>query len=240
MTLTEAQILQEWGPPCSGPSAVVTLHGGGRVTVQPALVDAVLAISDVLRSFGYATRAADTGGYACRKKVSGSGWSVHALKASIDINWRTNPYGKELVTDMPAEMVAAIKAIRTVSGAQVWTWGGDWRGNKDAMHFQIGCRRSDIATGIRPAQPDPTAEAWRALAAALARAKTQVLGANRENPLEAMAFLREGINRLQPGRVASRGPWAHDVALAVSDMQRFFGYNEFGLCGPKTWKLLYP
>lgn len=163
--LTDAQLFAQYGPRCSGRSAVVRLNGRGSVTVKPTIVEAVKALNAVLVAFSYSTRAADTGAFNCRRKVGGNGWSIHALKIALDINWTTNPYGPQLVTDFPPGMVRAIKAIRTNSGAAVWSWGGNWSGNKDAMHWQIACSVRDLATGINwatvagSAQPAPAVPA---------------------------------------------------------------------------------
>lgn len=148
--LTDAQLFHAWGGRCSGKSATVSLYGNGKVTVHPAIVPAVLALNVCLIVFNYATRAADTGAYVCRPKVGSKGWSAHAYKLALDLNWATNPFGPLLRTDMPPAMRAAIKAIRTNNGKQVWAWGGDWSGNKDAMHWQICCTPADLATGIDP------------------------------------------------------------------------------------------
>lgn len=148
MSLTDAQLFSMWGPKCSGKSAKVSLHGRGVVTVAPAIIPAVRALNSCLIAWKYETRAADTGAYNCRKKVGSTGWSIHSLKIALDINWQSNPYGRRLVTNFPAPMRAAIKSIRTNNGKQVWEWGGDWDGNKDAMHWQICCSPRDLATGI--------------------------------------------------------------------------------------------
>lgn len=147
---SQATIQSWWAPRCTGPWLTITLHGEGRVTVRPAIGDAVMALNACLRAWNYRTRRADTGAYNCRLKVGGSGWSMHAFATAPDINWSTNPYGPRLVTDMPAAMTRAITQIRTMSGAQVWQWGGYWRGNKDAMHFEIVCSPAAIRTGIDP------------------------------------------------------------------------------------------
>lgn len=148
--LTQGQIQAAWAPRCRGPWLTINLHGEGRVTVRPAIGDAVLALDACLRRWDYRTRRADTGAYNCRLKTSGNGWSMHSYATAPDINWTTNPYSSRLRTDMPIDMVRAICAIRTRNGQQVWNWGGFWSGNKDAMHFEIVCRPSDIATGIDP------------------------------------------------------------------------------------------
>lgn len=146
--MNDATLARLWAPRCTGPHAQVSLFGTGRALVRPALVDAVRAMSDVFAKYSYATRRFDTGGYVCRKKVGGNGWSTHAYGVTVDVNWTTNPYGSRLRTDMPRAMVNEILALRTNSGAQVWEWGGNWSGNKDAMHFQIACSPRDLATGI--------------------------------------------------------------------------------------------
>jgi hypothetical protein len=148
MSLTDAQLFAMWGPRCSGKSAEVSLYGHGVVTVAPAIIPAVRSLNACLIAWRYETRAADTGAFNCRKKVGSNGWSVHSLKIALDINWQSNPYGRRLITNFPADMRNAIKAIRTNNGKQVWEWGGDWDGNKDAMHWQICCSPRDLATGI--------------------------------------------------------------------------------------------
>lgn len=152
-----------WAPPCRGPFTRLTLHGGGQVTVRTPIVSAVRALDDCLRVHDYRTRTDDTGAYNCRKITGGTGYSLHAYGIAVDLNWLSNPYGRRLVTDMPAAMVADIKAIRTRNGKRVWRWGGDYGGNKDAMHFEVVCHPADMATGIDPASlphrtPPPDSE----------------------------------------------------------------------------------
>ena len=56
-------------------------------------------------------------------------------------------------------MVDEIKAIRTNNGVNVFRWGGDYSGNKDAMHYEIVASPAEIATGIATgSQPIPTPE----------------------------------------------------------------------------------
>ena len=150
--LTTSQLRTEWAPACpSGDLTRVSLHGDGIVSVRRSIVSAVQALDACLAAHGYRTRKADTGAYNCRRITGGTGYSLHAYGIAIDINWQTNPYGRTLRTDMPSVMVRDIKAIRTRSGKQVWRWGGDYQTNKDAMHYEIVCRRPDLATGIDPA-----------------------------------------------------------------------------------------
>lgn len=154
MTASTDTIREWWAPHCQGPFASVTLFGGGKVTVDPLIVPAVKALDACLRAHDYEATAPDVGAYNCRVITGGTKYSLHAYGIALDINWQANPYGKKLVTDMPAGMVAAIKAIRTNGGAQVWRWGGDYSGNKDAMHYEVVASPAELATGIAGSQEE--------------------------------------------------------------------------------------
>lgn len=154
MTSTQ-QLRNWWAPPCRGPWVTVPLHGEGRVTVRASIVDAVRALNAVLVRWDYRTRRDDTGAFVCRRITGGTGYSLHAYGIALDINWSSNPYGTRLVTDMPRGMVNEILALRTNSGAQLWRWGGEYRSVKDAMHYEIFCAPSDVATGIAGTSPGP-------------------------------------------------------------------------------------
>lgn len=75
----------------------------------------------------YVIRQSVTAFYVCRKTVSGRSWSIHSICAG-DVNWDRNPYGSQLVTDMPP-------SFRQLFLDEGWGWGGNWRSKKDAMHF---------------------------------------------------------------------------------------------------------
>lgn len=149
---TTTQIRAWWGPACEARADV-------------SLLDAYRALDAKLRKWNYRPRAKVTGAFNCRPITGGTGYSLHAFDpgepftfwtgvtvttaVAVDINWDVNPYGSTLVTDMPREMVDDILSIRTNNGKQVWRWGGDYSGNKDAMHFEVCCSPTDINTGIR-------------------------------------------------------------------------------------------
>lgn len=79
-------------------------------------------------SFYEVPKSAGGGGYNCRLTVGKNGMSAHAYGLSLDINPTQNPFGKNKVTDMPAEFIGFFKE-------EGWGWGGDWKSVKDAMHF---------------------------------------------------------------------------------------------------------
>lgn len=142
-----------WAPACSPDLVRVTLWTGVRITVRAGTEAAWAALDAVMKRHGYRPRKGVTGAYNCRPITGGSNYSLHAYGIAADVNWDTNPYGPVLVTDMPPAMVAEIEAIRTVSGATVFRWGGRYAGNKDAMHYEIVCTPAELATGIRGIAP---------------------------------------------------------------------------------------
>ncbi len=145
---TTTQLRRLWSPVCKFEKRTLTLHSGARITVNAATTDAWKAIDAIMQSFSYQPRKVDTGAYNCRKITGGSGYSLHAYGIAVDYNWNTNPYGSKLITDMPAAMVAAIKGIKTKKGLNVFRWGGDYRRNKDAMHYEVIIGPADLKAGI--------------------------------------------------------------------------------------------
>lgn len=150
MTLSTSALRTAWAPACQPKGDV--------------FLDAYRALDAVFQAHDYQPSAPDCGAYNCRKITGGTGYSLHSYgpgdrftfwtgvtistALAVDINWRDNPYGPNLVTDMPRAMVDDVLRIRTRNGQQVWRWGGDYRTNKDAMHFEIVCGPRDLGTGI--------------------------------------------------------------------------------------------
>jgi peptidoglycan hydrolase-like protein with peptidoglycan-binding domain len=151
---TTADIRRLWDPPCEFERRNLTLYSGATLQGLNAIAfEAFQALDGVMRTFGYVPRANspgawETGAYNCRKITNGTGYSLHAFGIAADINARTNPYGKTLITDMPMAMVAALKAIKTSKGLQVFRWGGDYPNFKDAMHFEVVASPEELSAGI--------------------------------------------------------------------------------------------
>jgi hypothetical protein len=150
MSRTTSELRTLWHPPCESAKTTMDLYGEGRVTVDNRIMQAVTALDACLERHSYETRREDTGAYNCRLITGGTNYSLHAYGIALDLNWQTNPYGPTLITDMPPAMVADIKAIRTNAGLPVWRWGGDYSGNKDAMHYEIIASPAELAAGIAP------------------------------------------------------------------------------------------
>ncbi len=112
-------------------------------------VDAFRALSDVFAKHNYPFEESAGGTLVCRAITGGTSYSPHAYGVALDINPSRNPYVKYVgqprssYTDMSPAMIADVKAIHTAkSKRQVFQWGGDWNTVKDAMHFQVGARKS--------------------------------------------------------------------------------------------------
>lgn len=127
----------------------LTLWSGARITVRTETVEAFRELDGICKRWNYVLRKSVTGAYNCRRITGGSGYSLHAYGIAADFNWDTNPYGPKLVTDMPRGMVDEILAIRTNGGHEVFGWGGNYRNNKDAMHYEIVASPAELATGIQ-------------------------------------------------------------------------------------------
>lgn len=157
MVLSTQGVRDAWGPSCATAADLTafTHWTGVTVTCNRLIVPALQALDTILEAHAYRPRAG-TGCFNCRAITGGTKLSTHAFGVADDINPPENPYStSKLVTDMPRDMVDEILAIRTNSGAQVWTWGGDWDGHPDtgedvydAMHYQIACTPAELATGI--------------------------------------------------------------------------------------------
>ena len=201
------------------------------------------ALDACLKAHGYAPRAKDTGAYNCRRITGGTGYSLHsygpadrftfwngvriATALAFDLNWTTNPYGKRLVTDMPPAMRTAIKAIRTNSGKQVWGWGGDYRTNLDAMHWEIVCSPKDLATGIDPRTvpgykpPVPANPGkWQQFAKGATDAAIHAKG-GKDNQVSELQMLLKMLGFFRSNVDGSYGPITTSAVIAAKDAYRW-------------------
>lgn len=144
-----------WGPPCRIALGKFVFWTGVPVTIDERYRFGFIALDAIFKAWNYRPRGVseryptgETWAYNCRRITGGSGYSLHAWGCAVDVNSTTNPYGKYLITDMPRDMIEAILAVRTMDDHQVWGWGGNYTGNKDAMHFDPQAYPHEIATGI--------------------------------------------------------------------------------------------
>ena len=152
----------------------VRLFGKWNSPVNPKTVDAWRALEAVLSATGYDVHRAWV--YVCRNIAGQKAASLHAYGLAIDIDHssprcnvniptpdhRKVRFSSEATkldrcrdvqlgkadTAFTAEQIAAVEAIRTVDGHQVFAWGGRWPTTKDTMHFQINVSPAELARGI--------------------------------------------------------------------------------------------
>jgi hypothetical protein len=200
-------------------------------------VPAWLVLNDLLKKHGYATISGQTGAFNCRKITGGSDYSLHAYGIAADINWQSNPYGKKLVTDMPPAMVAEIKAIRTINGAKVFRWGGDYSNNKDAMHYEIICTPADLATGLHPvAAPDPqkVAQFLRML-----REAADGPPLKKGDQGGRVGLLQTCLNAKAGQGLIVDGDFGQKTHDSVNNALRLSGREENGIADKAVWELLF-
>ena len=88
--------------------------------------------------------ALDDWGFAFRMvRNSTQTLSNHSSGTAIDLNATQHPLGK--VGTFPAEKVPMIRALAKKYGM---TWGGDYKGRKDEMHFEIALGEAKVAALI--------------------------------------------------------------------------------------------
>lgn len=111
------------------PVHTVRFHSRGAAALGAAL-GAVAALAEddpsVLRHVGKFS-----GSYNYRPVRGSSRLSCHAFGAAVDFDADSLPLGHDVPSaEMPQAVVDAFKA-------QGFFWGGDYRGRKDPMHFQL-------------------------------------------------------------------------------------------------------
>jgi peptidoglycan hydrolase-like protein with peptidoglycan-binding domain len=145
---------------------------GWNTPVNALAADAYLAFDRVLQASGYAADRAWS--YVCRKIGNSARPSLHAYGLAIDIDPPCNPHrvgrpgparfsagatkadrcadvrARRADTIFTPAQITAIEAIRTVDGLRVFNWGGRWRSDPDAMHFQLNLSPAELARGLAP------------------------------------------------------------------------------------------
>lgn len=231
-------LAQHYGPKCSPKTTMVMLNSGVSRGFDHRTAEGWKAFAEILVAFGYHVRSADTGVYNCRNTASGYP-SPHSWATALDLNWQTNPatggpYGgpNKVVTDMPAEMVAAIKAIRTKGGVRVFGWGGDYSSFKDAMHFEVIATPEELARGID----------WSTVKAALRDPKDPATWPALEHgdsgpTVQHLQFLliEAGYHM---GDAGADGDFGEITEGAVRQYQADRGLTVDGIVGLQTWTAL--
>lgn len=226
---TTAQLRELWGPKCSVEGDLEIFHTwcGQAVQVRKGTRPWWAALDAVMQHHGYRIRSA--GGYNCRPITGGKGLSTHAFAIAVDFNPKTNPYGREFITDMSPEMVADIYAIRTPKGVQAFAWGGDWDGDGerdetiyDAMHLQLNLSPCEaLETPTVNGKPAPVA------------VPVIEIGAKGET----VRVLQKALNKFGAGLKVDGG-FGPLTQRALKRFQESRGLLPDGVAGPLSWASL--
>jgi LAS superfamily LD-carboxypeptidase LdcB len=185
--LTTARLRRAWRAyECAEQRMVrLRLFGKWNTPVNPETVDAWRALEQALTGAGYHPHRAWV--FNCRNIGGQQTRSLHAYGLAIDIDHaqpacnvnRATPDGRPVRfstaatkeercrdvragtadTSFTPQQVAAVEAIKTVDGHQVFAWGGRWRTTKDTMHFQINVEPAELARGLTQPAPAPEVSA---------------------------------------------------------------------------------
>ncbi len=212
-----------WGPgwPTDNrPKMTVVRSGGVALCIRAELAPLVSWLADETVRRGYTLRHGECWGFANRPIRGTRRPSNHSWGLAVDLNAPANPMGTTLVTDMPAWMV------------ELWTskgfrWGGDYRGRKDAMHYEFlgtpeDAQRLGADVGGSPGQPPPPASG-------------PVLKRGARGP--DVHRLQERL-RAHGAEIAVDGEFGPATLQAVLAFQRSRELDPDGIVGPRTWAAL--
>jgi TP901 family phage tail tape measure protein len=137
----------QYGPAGSN-LTTITLDSGKKITVHKEAAESYRGFFNKLEADGY--KIDSIAGYNYRNIRGSSRLSQHAYGNAVDVNPSRNPMSGKLVTDLPPDISQRAAEFGLA-------WGGDWKGRKDAMHFEYMGRRPwlEKKTGVVNSVPTP-------------------------------------------------------------------------------------
>lgn len=208
-----------------------TLNASGEIMllVHPAQQEAWVAFAAVMRRVGYLIRESSSGTANCRNigDAAFGNPSLHAHLSAIDLNPSKNTGP---ATDQPAELQAALGAIRTRRGDTVFRNLAD-----DRMHWQINCSKASLATGIDPATVGGVAlpsSDMRTLPSPLPASTTES-----EEAMDKQTWMRvqEALQALTPPLYEGKeidGRPGQDTNTSVRAFEKRMNLTQRGVMGP--------
>lgn len=236
---TTAQIRKIWGNTPAQPDQLTLFRWstGARplVQIRKGTERWFRAMDAVFVAWNYPVRAA--GGFRGGRITGGSGLTTHAFGTTVDINPDQNPYGRELITDMPVCMVAQILGIETKSGQRAFRHGVDWDGDGDisdtrifdAMHFELQLTPAELGqemvVPLHPMTDQPID---------LDAPPTLSLGDKGDH----VRKLQKLLNDVAGSGIPEDGGFGVLTRKAVMRFQESRGLLADGVVGPLTWGAL--
>ena len=181
-------------------------------------------------------------GYAERKIRGGASLSNHASGTAVDANAPQHPLGTNPYNNFSRRQISTIHKIINdcmISGRPVVRWGGDYRGRKDPMHFEIVGSSRDVAALARriksgSAMPKVAAkyqkvQDWQSLLKFAPARRDGLWGADTDK---------------RSGRMVTASKYADNYTVlnknsaksTIRLIQRIVGVKDDGIFGPNTSK----
>ena len=166
------------------------------------------------------------------RKIAGSdSWSRHAPGIAWDFNWHKHEMGKQ-GTFTAAQVVEIRKLLKKWSykGMTLLRWGGDYKGRKDEMHFELNVDRVIALSAVAALQRDPqgpvsTPKRRRGT-------RTLMLGMSGED----VSYVQRYIGPKHCGK--DDGKFGHKTLAGVKWYQANQGLRADGIVGRRTWQKL--
>ena len=210
---------------------------GGKISMRKGDVATVLSyVANRFHSEVEPLKWPGNWGYAERKIRGGSSLSNHASGTAIDLNAPAHYLGAR--GTFSAKQVRAIRRILNDCGGVI-RWGGDYRGRKDEMHFEINAGTAAVARvakAIRAGRkPGPSGGAVSGGGSSSPTYKT-VSGST---PLVKLYHKGEPVKRIQKAvGVKADGYYGPDTVKAVKAFQKAHKLDVDGIVGPDTWRAI--
>ena len=133
-----------WGsgwPNGQADKQVRVVAGGVKVNVRREVAPLFEWALRETAKVGYQLKQEQTGAYVNRPIGGTRTASNHSWGLAIDLNWQENPFTRD--ANAKRTITPAVVAVWKRAG---FSWGGDWSGKKDFMHFEFVGTPGDAAT----------------------------------------------------------------------------------------------
>lgn len=206
---------------------------GGKISMRKGDVATVLSyVANRFHSEVEPLKWPGNWGYAERKIRGGSSLSNHASGTAIDLNAPAHYLGAR--GTFSAKQVRAIRRILNDCGGVI-RWGGDYRGRKDEMHFEINAGTAAVARvakAIRAGKkPGPSGGAVSG-----GSSSPTYKTVSGSTPLVKLYHKGEPVKRIQAAvGVKVDGYYGPDTVEAVKAFQKAHKLDADGIVGPDTW-----
>ena len=204
---------------------------GGKLAVRKGDVAVIMQyIAEQFHSTVEPLKWPGNWGYAERKIRGGSSLSNHASGTAIDLNAPKHYLGA--VGTFTSSQVRAIRKILSACEGTI-RWGGDYRGRKDEMHFEINAGTAKVARVAKKLRPKLQGPSIPGGGGGGGSKYTTVTGST---PLVKLYHKGEPVKRIQKAvGVKVDGYYGPDTANAVAAFQKKHGLAADKIVGPDTW-----